>query len=147
MHMDMHRTVVAGLLVATIAGCNAVDPNRRAIAHFVQAQLLIEQEELDSALIELNQAVKCDPERAVAYTTAGDIHRRRSEYELARFSYEMACKTNPYAFRAHYNLGVTYQLLAAATDLGQRIEELFILAVVGYFHPPEPQPGEFATPI
>jgi len=147
MHMDMRWAALAGLLVATTAGCGALDPQQRAVAHFVQAQLLIEQNELDAALLELAEALKADPDLAIAHTIAGDVHRRRGDYERARLSYEVACRKNPYAVRAHYNLGVTYQMLAAATDVAERVERLFRLAVGVYLHVLELDADDFDTNV
>jgi len=92
-------------------GCAEVR-RQGALDHYVRGQMLAEQGKLDEALAELAEAANVDPKLAVAHTATGDIHRRRGDHQRARDSYETACQVDPYAFRPHYNLGVTYQVLA-----------------------------------
>ena len=108
---------LAGLFVGCQIG-PAVSPEE-AIAHYVAAQRLKD----DAALAELAKAIQADPSCSVAHTAIGDIQRKRGNYELARRAYEAACAANPYFFRPHYNLGVTYQTLAEAAKVPEIYED------------------------
>jgi tetratricopeptide (TPR) repeat protein len=126
-------------------GCEFVLPTDRAINHYVLSQLLLDQGKMDAALAELAEAVKADPELSVAHAAMGDIHRKRGSNELARRSYESACSSNPYAFRPHYNLGVTYQLLAEAAKVVEKLEDYLRNAVQIYLRAVTLEPEDFDT--
>jgi len=139
------RIALLALLAAGCAGCGEVVSQQAARDHYVRGQLLADKGNLDGALKELELAVKNDPSLSAAHAAAGDIHRRRGNYQLARHSYERACDTNRYAFRPHYNLGVTYQLLAeAATTFGD-IQSLLQKAVFVYLRAAELDRRDFDT--
>ena len=110
----LFMTILLSLSALAASGCEVAPFKKLAIDHYVRSQLLAEEGRLDEALAELAKAVRNDPSLSVAHAAMGDIHRGRSSHELARRSYAAACETNPYAFRPHYNLGVTYQMLAEA---------------------------------
>ncbi|MCP4377972.1 MAG: tetratricopeptide repeat protein [bacterium] len=85
-----------------------------AFDHYAQGQVYAESGDTDAALAELRKAIKCDPDLSAAYSVIGDIHRKQGSHRLAVDAYQNACRSNPYAFRPHYNLGITYQALAQA---------------------------------
>ena len=126
-------------------GCEFVLPKDRAINHYVISQLLLDEGKVDAALAELARAVQADPTLSVAHATMGDIHRKRGSHELARRSYEAACETNPYAFRPHYNLGVTYQLLSEAAKVVEKIDDYLRSAVQIYLRAVTLEPEDFDT--
>ena len=101
-----------------LAGCKYTQPviDSLKFDHYAKGQVLAEQGELDAALAELLEAIRLDPELSAAHSAIGDIHRKRGSHRLAVGAYQNACRTNPYAFRPHYNLGVTYQALAQAAQ-------------------------------
>jgi tetratricopeptide (TPR) repeat protein len=111
--------IVLGLAIALTQGCDftkplMVDNEAEAIDHYAHGQILAEAGQLDAALEELLKAIRSDPELSAAHSAIGDIHRQRGSHRLAVGAYQNACRTNPYAFRPHYNLGVTFQSLANA---------------------------------
>lgn len=110
------------LIAASFVGCKfePVPKAEQAIAHYVKAYGLSD----DQALAELTQAVHADPTLSVAHTAIGDIYRRQGDHELAKRAYESACQANPYFFRPHYNLGVTYQSLAEAAKTAVSFDEM-----------------------
>jgi len=137
--MQRNRLLPAlGLFVAAgLSGCrvNPVDIDR-AIEHYVAGRLAMEQHDYERALDELREAIRANPRLSVAHATVGDIHRKRENYVLAAGAYEEACEANPYAFRPHYNLGVTYQLLAdrseaaaTAADYIRRAVRVYLRAI------------------
>ena len=132
-------------LAAAAAGCEAGLHEDRALRHYVRGKLLFDQNELDAALLELSEAVKSNPTLSVAHSAIGDVHRRRGSYDLACRSYETACGTNPYAFRPHYNLGVTFQLLAEATKTVEKFRNYIARAIRVYLRAITIQPRDFDT--
>ncbi len=144
------RAVVGKLIILTVlamgcTGCIKAFRKQAAVDHYVRGQLLADKGEYDDALEELALAVKDDPKLSTAHTAAGDIYRHWRSYELARRSYEWACLTNPYAFRPHYNLGVTYQLLAEATSVFSQVQSILQKAVFVYLRAAELEPDDFDT--
>ena len=103
-----------------------------AVEHYVQAKLHSQQGQSDAALASLREAISADPRLAIAHETMGDIHRQRQAYHLAARNYEQACSINPYGFRNHYNLGVTYTFLANAADSVQQAKE-YVRKAVGVY--------------
>lgn len=124
MRMSIILTILAPCAAgAMLCGCAApAKPvsTEEAIAHYVQSQRT--NDDL-RALVELNKAVEADPNLSMAHVAIGDIQRRHGNYDLARRAYESACRINPYYFRPHYNLGVTYQLIAEQAQAGAKYEE------------------------
>jgi tetratricopeptide (TPR) repeat protein len=87
-----------------------------AFDHYAKGQVLAESGDTEAALAELLRAIRSDPELSAAHSAIGDIHRKQGNNRLAVGAYKDACRTNPYAFRPHYNLGITYQAMAYAAE-------------------------------
>ncbi|HNX26929.1 MAG TPA: tetratricopeptide repeat protein [Phycisphaerae bacterium] len=85
-------------------------------AYVENSRQCIRNGELENALDELERAIQVNPSNSEAYTTIGDIYRHKGEYIKACNSYKTACIADQYAFRPHYNLGVTYQILATMAE-------------------------------
>jgi len=142
------RSTIRGIVltlaaVLPLTGCVEEIRKQEAFDHYAEGQILADQGDYDAALAQLAQAIKADPTLSTAHAAAGDIHRKRGSYELARRSYEKACELNPYAFRPHYNLGVTYQLLAEAAALYPEAEGILKKAVMVYLRALEIEPADF----
>jgi len=145
----MERAMRTCLALATLAllaaagGCGRFIRPDAAVDYYVQGQLLAEQGDYAAALRELTRAIVADPNLSSAHEAIGDLHRRRGDYELARRAYQAACRTNPYAFRPHYNLGVTCQALAAAAHVAQTIEDYLRQAVQVYLRAVTLKPDDY----
>jgi Flp pilus assembly protein TadD len=138
--------VLAGVLAAAgLCGCTSAALRRTAEERFVAGQLLLERGRLGEAVRELSRAIEADPELSVAHAALGDIHRRRGDHARARTCYETACRTDPYAFRPHYNLGVTYQVLAAAARAVEKANRYLRRAVEVYLRAATLEPDDFDT--
>ena len=94
------------------AGCR-IDSAEESLEHYVAGRQALASGEDEAALAELQWAIRANPKLSVTHDAIGDIYRRRGENEKAAAAYEAACRINPYAFRSHYNLGVTLQCLSA----------------------------------
>ena len=135
--------IAASLLAGGwLAGC-ADDP--RALEHYVAGQLAVERQEFAAALAELKRALQINPKMTVAHSAIGDIHRRQGRYDLAATAYETACQTDPYAFRPHYNLGVTYQFLAGAAQTARAAADYLHKAIRIYLRAVTIRPADFDT--
>lgn len=143
--MSRTATAIAWVLGVwlLVGGCGEPPTREAAIDHFVKGKILLDAGDVEMALAELGKAVKIDPELSIAHTTIGDIHRWQGRWELARGAYENACRTNPFAFKAHYNLGVTYQALAAAAEVAETVREYLVKAVEVYLRAIVLSPSDF----
>ncbi len=142
MRVGVRGVLSAGFLL-TVIGCGQPLFPQQAIDDYVRAQLLVDRGNDDDALVALTRAVQADPTLSVAYESMGDIHRRRGSYELARRAYETACRLNPYDFRPHYNLGVTYQALAEAARDDDQAEKYLRKATYIYLRAITIKPDDF----
>ena len=130
-HSLLVLSAAAALLL--LAGCRTGDVNPQiAIDRYVQGQLFADEGDMDAALAELAAAVQADPTLSVAYAAAGDIHRKRGNWEAAAESYEDACRTNPFSFKPHYHLGLAYQTLAGVAKAAEQVRHYLLRAVEAY---------------
>lgn len=136
------RATVLAAILACGAGCDIV-AKQYALEHYVHGQILADQGNTDAALKELAKAVRVCPKLAIAHAAMGDIHRKRGDFELARGNYENACKADPYSFRPHYNLGVTYQMLSQAAKAFAKVEQYLRQAVRVYLRAVAIEPDDF----
>jgi len=145
----MRRLLRACLAVAVAlsgtltVGCELVSPADAAIEHYVRGQLAMERQDYELALAELAKAVRKDPQLSLAHAAIGDIRRKQGNYAGAADAYEQACRCNPYAFRPHYNLGVTYQFLAGAARTAEAAGRYLRKAVIVYLRAVTLKPGDF----
>ena len=141
----MKRTWIVLLLAAggALGGCDVTWNSDQAIEYYVAGTLAMEQGKYEAALAELAKAVRADPKLSLAYAAMGNIHRKRGDNHQAANAYELACQTNPYAFPPHYNLGVTYQVLAAAAKQARTAAIYVRKAVLVYLRAVTLKPGDF----
>ena len=134
---------LAAVVALGCPGCVPPKPKVSAVDHFVKGQMLLDGGDVEAALAELAQAVKIDPKLSIAHAAIGDVHRRRGDWDMARRSYEVACQTNPFSFMPHYNLGVTYQVLAGAAQAADQVEKFLKQAVDVYLRAINLAPDDF----
>jgi tetratricopeptide (TPR) repeat protein len=143
MYRNLALIALGAVAVLGCPGCVRPEPKISAVDHYVKGQMLLDDGDVEAALAELAQAVKADPRLSIAHAAIGDVHRRRGNWDLARRSYEAACETNPFAFLPHYNLGVTYQVLAQAAKALEEVENYLKRAVEVYVRAITLQPDDF----
>jgi tetratricopeptide (TPR) repeat protein len=130
--------VLPTLLIMGLAGCGQMDtswfqrPSKKADQHFSHAKTLMDAGDVQAALEELNRALQSNPNHVPSLTAVGDIHRKNQDYEKAVESYKHACLIDPYAFRPHYNLGVTYQAMAMVSRSAEAVQNYLREAVMIY---------------
>ncbi|MCY2926226.1 MAG: tetratricopeptide repeat protein [Planctomycetota bacterium] len=141
------RMAPTGLLALLLAGCpdSAMywKPPEPAKEHYQAGASLMKQGRLEAAKVELAEAIKANPNLPEAHACLGDIHRKQKQYSRARDSYIQACQLDPYSFRPHYNLGVTYQLMAAQAALADQASQLLRLAVQVYLRATTIHPEDY----
>jgi len=145
-------TLLPAALLLVAAGCAMLErpepaPVQSAIDLYVRGQLLAEGGDVEAALAELAAAVEADPTLSVAYSAAGDIHRKRGNWHAAAQSYEKACQANPFAFRPHYHLGLAYQTLAQAAELAEQAHHYLLRAVEAYLQADMLDPADADTDV
>lgn len=145
MRLSLVLAVLLSVLLPGLTGCNLAGSEEGAFKHYVKGKILYERGNVDAALSELANAINVNPDLSVAHAAMGDIHRKQGNYELACRSYETACESNPYAFRPHYNLGVTYQLLADAAKSFSKVQKYVKKAVRIYLRARTIMPDDFDT--
>jgi len=136
--------ILSVLLSLLVGGCQAIAEDQ-ALQHYERGRVFYEQGDYEAALAELAKAIQVAPTFAPAYTAAGDIHRRQGDLAQAEASYVAACEVDPYAFRPHYNLGVTYQMLAEAARAVERFDHYLRAAVEVYLRAVTLTPSDFDT--
>lgn len=129
--------ILLPLLVAAVQmGCARMNawfqPPTDADRRLDYAKTLLDSGEVQAALEELNRALEANPHHVPTLTAIGDIHRRQGNYDQAVKSYQQACDLDPYAFRPHYNLGVTYQAMAAVAKGIETARQYLRQAVMTY---------------
>jgi tetratricopeptide (TPR) repeat protein len=87
-----------------------------AHAHFLLAQLLIQQGHPHQALAELDAAVTLRPGYAEAYLNAGMIRKHLLQDQAAAADFRKAAEISPQDAEAQYQLGSTYLRLGAASE-------------------------------
>ncbi len=132
-------TAAAGLL----GGCESFSSTSVAIEHYVTGRMAMDRDGYEIALAELTRAVKADPNLSLAHAAIGDIHRKQGDYTAAATAYEKSCNINPYAFRSHYNLGVTYKYLSEAARSAKAAADFLRKAVHVYLRAVMLKPGDF----
>ena len=125
------------MLLAAPAGCGRMNawflpPSSQTEQHFSRAKTLMDAGEMQAALDELNRALESDPNHVPTITAVGDIHRKNGDYTQAVENYKRACHVDPYAFRPHYNLGVTYQAMASVAQGAEAMRQYLRDAVMTY---------------
>ncbi len=134
---SMKSILASGLACCFLLGCSRgtswfASQRAQAEVHFDRARFCMSDGDVQAAIDELHRAIAVDPKYVSAYTALGDLQRKRGDYPQAVESYETACRLDPYAFRPHYNLGVTYQALADLADGVQNIQTYLLKAVEVY---------------
>jgi tetratricopeptide (TPR) repeat protein len=123
------------MILAAGLGCESLSLRRRNTqpqTKYQTAKQLAAEGELQSALEQLQQVVDAEPQHVGALTAIGDIRRKQGQFQQAAVSYQAACQADPYAFRAHYNLGVTYQTMADLAKTVDTFEDYLRKAIAVY---------------
>ncbi|MDY7011576.1 MAG: tetratricopeptide repeat protein [Planctomycetota bacterium] len=137
--------ILTGMTLPLLTGCEIFSPTEAAIDHYVAGRLAMDRENYQEALAELDKSVRADPKLSIAYASMGDIHRKQGDNLQAADAYEQACQANPYAFRSHYNLGVTYKILSDAARNAKAAGNYLRKAVQVYLRAVMLKPEDFDT--
>ena len=78
------------------------------LSDFEKAKLLIEEDQIDSAIAMLNRFVSRYPRNLSGYITLAEIYYDRQDYEKAALFLEKASRSDPTNFFSHEVLGAVY---------------------------------------
>jgi cytochrome c-type biogenesis protein CcmH/NrfG len=100
----------AGL--AVLGGCSRTNE----VSLYADAAVLKEMNQNDQAVAKLQQAVKKNPDFAMAYSLLGDIYKESKEYEKSAKAYSKATQLNPFSFSDFFSLGSVYKEMQRWSD-------------------------------
>ncbi|MBN1554538.1 MAG: tetratricopeptide repeat protein [Phycisphaerae bacterium] len=148
MRSILGRWIVPLLLVTALSGCGQMNtwflpPEQQSQQRLARAKTLLDAGDTSAALEELTRALQANPNHVPTITAVGDIHRKTGNYDQAVKNYKRACDIDPYAFRPHYNLGVTYQAMAAVADGAETVRNFLRQAVMTYIRALAIDPNSF----
>lgn len=139
------RMYLAALLAVFCAGCGQMNGwfLQQTDQRLARAKTLLDAGDVQDALEELDRALQVNPNHVPTITAVGDIYRKQGDYDQAVESYKRACYLDPYAFRPHYNLGVTYQAMAAVADGAEAMRSRLREAIMIYIRALAIDPDSF----
>jgi len=128
------RAAAAVVLVPAViggSGCELVRQQQAGV-RVVHGRQLLEQDDLESALVEFQAAVELDPQLAVAHSNMGVIYQRMGEYEQAIKCFANALRNDPFSFRDTLSLARLYHFTKRLHD-----------AVEAYLHACDLKPEDY----
>lgn len=99
----------AGPLALLLTGCAVSRPI--AVTHMERGDNALAREDVRAALVEFQQAVKLDPQYALAHSRLGQAYKRAGELSKAADSLQTAVRLDPFHFDSFFSLGDVYTLL------------------------------------
>lgn len=96
--------------IADAAKAKTGDPLRGIDLYAAGAQAY-RRGDRETALAQLSQAVRQNPNLRMAQAMLGDLYRTKGDFRNAAVHYEKASQLDPYTLANHYNLGLMYQYL------------------------------------
>ena len=115
-------SLAAGVLGAALCGCAPSRPAAPRSAGPTASSLYSDgvsayrAGDRDRAVRLLTQAVRKNPDLAMAHSVLGDIYKEQGNYEGAASQYETLTKLDPYAADNHHRLAVSYHFLNRLRD-------------------------------
>jgi tetratricopeptide (TPR) repeat protein len=106
----------ASLCMLSACDVDLTSAPQRSLDNYTMAAMAHQNGDDDTAIANLNVAIKENPELAQAHVLLGDIYRSRTDYTKAAEQYETAVKLNPEEFTSRYELALSYQLLNRLQD-------------------------------
>lgn len=112
-------TPLATLLVLLALGC--MSSEERIANHLERARVYEESGQLNQALVELQSALRLDPQSAETNYLTGELMKQMERYEDAIFFYEEAHRIDPK--RDDAKLGIAFLLRFSDTDRASKLIE------------------------
>ncbi len=102
------RLFMVVVLVLLMSGQLWADRTEEAVTHFNSGNSFFKEGKFDSAIRELEEAVRLKPDFAMAYSLLGACYVDKHQYDLAIRHVEKAIKLEPEDAGYRYNLGMVY---------------------------------------
>ena len=112
-------------------GCATLRPHA-AQQHIDRGDVLLEQQELASALEEFQAAAELEPQMAIAHSRMGVVYQELGEFARAAECFVEAIRINPFSFTETFKLAQVYHFM-------RRLPE----AIQAYLHAVELEPLDF----
>jgi Flp pilus assembly protein TadD len=143
------RNMMWCLALAVVGGCTMPTfyNTQQSERNTARGTELLKAGEFDQAEEQLQAAVQADPRNVVAFTSLGDVYRKTGDYPQAEINYSTACHLAPYAFRPHYNLAITQQLLASVAATDPKMDDYLRLATGTYIRTLAIKPDSFESKL
>ena len=114
-------SLAAFLMVAGGAGCStprrpAPPPNPTAGSLYADGVSAYRAGDRERAIQLLSQAVRKNPNLAMAHSVLGDIYKEQGNFDRAAAQYETLARLDPYAADNHHRLAVSYHFLNRLRD-------------------------------
>jgi tetratricopeptide (TPR) repeat protein len=112
---DIGWTLMA-VLLGMAAGCSGPGPTPptphvNGLDTYVAGAEAYRDGDDDKAQTLLQQAVDENPNLIMPHQLLGDLYRKQQNYRLAVEQYQAFVHLDPYSFKGHYDMAVTYQFL------------------------------------
>lgn len=104
----MKLFVTFALVVLMVGQARADDVVQEFVKHFNSGNGYFKEGKFDSAISELEEAVKLNQNFAMAYSLLGACYVSKGKYSLAIRQVEKAIRLDPDEAGFHYNLGMVY---------------------------------------
>ena len=106
------------LILALVLGAVACGGLSEAEKHYNAGVELQEQGRLEEAIGEYDEAIRLDPQLALAYLNRGAVYNEENEFSKAIADCDKAIELDPNLFEAYYNRGLAY------AELGEKAEAI-----------------------
>jgi len=115
------------LILALVMGAVACGGLSESEKHYNAGVELQEQGRLEEAIGEYDEAIRLDPQYALAYTNRGAAYAYLGEYQEAIADFTRAIEINPEGALAYYNRGFAHKLLGEKAQAIADFEKVITL--------------------
>ena len=120
--------IVPLLIAALVVGAMGCGGLSEAEKHYNAGVELQEQGRLEEAIGEYDEAIRLDPQLALAYLNRGAVYNEKNEFSKAIADCDKAIELAPNLFEAYYNRGLAYAELGEKAEATADFEKVIALS-------------------